>query len=161
MRTFCRQKFLRLGEKTGIKKFIDKSGRLSRFSVAIFCLTVPDNFLGEPFCVSEKSGHHERFWIKRMGREKVSRFSIEICCLTLLKIFRREGLCFSEIYWYQQLIKTRELKRRGGIKILRRISFHSLSENFFRPTLSFFRFILVSKNGKGRGGRENSSKSVS
>ena len=33
------------------KKFMDKKdGGVSRFSVNFFCLTVPKNFVGEPFC---------------------------------------------------------------------------------------------------------------
>ena len=35
------------------KKFMDKrEGEVSRFSFENFCLTVPKNFLGEPFRVS-------------------------------------------------------------------------------------------------------------
>ena len=39
------------------KKFMDKrDGQVSRFPSKIFCLTVPKNFVGEPFSVSLISG---------------------------------------------------------------------------------------------------------
>ena len=48
---------------------------MSRVSVEIFCLTVPKNFVGEPFCaVFQKILVANKFMNKKGG---VSRFSVE------------------------------------------------------------------------------------
>ena len=36
----------------GYRKGLDKEGGVSRFSVEVFCFTVPKSFVGEPFSVS-------------------------------------------------------------------------------------------------------------
>ena len=43
-------------EKMVAKKFMDKKGEYQDFPSKIFCLTVPKNFVGEPFNVSLISG---------------------------------------------------------------------------------------------------------
>ena len=40
----------------GYRKGLDKRGGVSRYSVEVFCFTVPKNFVGEPFSVSLISG---------------------------------------------------------------------------------------------------------
>ena len=35
------------------------------FPLKICCLTVPENFVGEPFCVSEKFWYRKKLWIRR------------------------------------------------------------------------------------------------
>ena len=60
----------------GYRKSLDKrGGRASRFSVEIFFITLPKNFVGEPFRVSLVSGT-EKVLIREGG----------------IKIFRRKGL---------------------------------------------------------------------
>ena len=49
------------------KKFMDKRvGGVSRFSVELFCLTVPKNAVGEPFSLSLISGI-EKVWMRGWG----------------------------------------------------------------------------------------------
>ena len=53
-----------------------------------FCLTVPKNFVDEPFCVSENLWYRKMLGIRGgRGREGVSRFSIDFFCLTVPKLF--------------------------------------------------------------------------
>ena len=50
---------------------------MSRFSVEIFCLTVPKDFVEEPFCaVFQKISGSENFMDKKEG--EVSRFVLKI-----------------------------------------------------------------------------------
>ena len=50
------------------KKFMDKRGGegVSRFSVEFFCLVVPKNAVGGPFCLSITSGI-EKVWMRGWG----------------------------------------------------------------------------------------------
>ena len=48
------------------KKFMDKRGGVSRFSVEIFCLAVPKNAVGEPCSLSLISGI-EKVWMRGGG----------------------------------------------------------------------------------------------
>ena len=52
------------------------------FPLKIFCLTVPKNFVGEPFSVSLISGI-EKFYTRGVYHDFLSK----ICCLTVLKNF--------------------------------------------------------------------------
>ena len=66
------------------KKYMEKRG-ISRFSIEICCLTVPRNFVGEPFCVC--SGQE---------RGQKSQFPVEIFLSHSAEIFRRGTLyCFT------------------------------------------------------------------
>ena len=38
------------GKFPAAKKFMDKKGGIKIFPSKVFCLTVPENFVGEPFC---------------------------------------------------------------------------------------------------------------
>ena len=52
---------------------MDKRGRtegVSRYSVKSFCLTVPKNFVGEPFCVSQSFWYRNKLWIRGGGRKE-------------------------------------------------------------------------------------------
>ena len=57
----------------GYLKSLDKKGGISRFSVEIFCLTVPKFFVGESYTVALVSSI-DKVWIRRVG---VSRSSVE------------------------------------------------------------------------------------
>ena len=81
------------------KKFMDKKGgggEYRKFPSKIFCLTVPKNFVGEPFSVSLISGI-EKFY--------ASKGYVTIFCRNFLshsaETFRRGTLlcCVSENFW--------------------------------------------------------------
>ena len=115
---------------------------LSRFSVeSFFCLTVPKNFLGEPFGISEK------FWYRKIlciwggeGRD-YHEFPSKKFCLTVSENFVGELFCVSEELWYRKFLGTRE---GAGITISRQLFSHS-AEKIRRGTLRCFREVLVSK----------------
>ena len=69
---------------SGSEKFYasEEGEGVSRFSSKIFCLTVPKNFVGEPFSVSLISGT-EKVWIRGGGYQD---FPSKIFCLTVPKI---------------------------------------------------------------------------
>ena len=60
------------------------------------CLTVPKNFVGEPFCVSQNFWYRKNLWI-RGGRGGGGReyhdFLSKVFCLTVPKIFVGEPFC--------------------------------------------------------------------
>ena len=59
---------------------------MSPFSVEIFCLTVPKNFVGEPFCaVFQKISGSQKFMDKRGGGGEYQDFPSKNCCLTVPK----------------------------------------------------------------------------
>ena len=60
--TFCRGTLLCFRKTRASKSFMHKKGT-SLFSVEIFCLTLPNNIAGEPFCSSKKCGS-ENFKVK-------------------------------------------------------------------------------------------------
>ena len=62
-----------------------REGEVSRFPSKIFCLTVPNNAVGEPFSLWLISGI-EKVWMREWG-VGVSRVSVEIFCLTVPKNF--------------------------------------------------------------------------
>ena len=69
------------------------------FLSKLFCLTVPKNFVGEPFCVSQSFLYRKKFMDKRGGgggggggREYHNILS-KIFCLTVPKNFVEEPFC--------------------------------------------------------------------
>ena len=68
----------------------EKQGRVSRFSVENFCLTMPKISVGESFTVALNCGS-EKVWVGG----GVSRFSIEKFCPTVPKNLAEEPLCVS------------------------------------------------------------------
>ena len=68
----------------GCRKNLDKSGgEHQAFPSKIFCLTVPNNSVGEPFNVSLVAGT-EKVWISEWGG-RVSNFPSNFFCLTVPK----------------------------------------------------------------------------
>ena len=59
---------------------------MSRFSVELFCLTVPKNAVGEPFSLSFFSGI-EKVWMRGWGLGECQDFPSIFSCLTVLEIF--------------------------------------------------------------------------
>ena len=68
---------------------------MSLFSVEIFRLTVPKNFVGEPFSVSFFPGIEEVRISEWVGG--VSRFAVEFFCLTVAKNFVGQNFSVSLI----------------------------------------------------------------
>ena len=89
------------------------------FPLKNFCLTVPKNFVEEPFCVSE------RFWYrKRLGiREgRVSRFSVKIVLSQSTEKLRRGTLlCFTKFLVSKKFMDKRGRGEEGSITIFCRI----------------------------------------
>ena len=94
------------------RNFLDK-GRI-KFLPFFFRLTVPINFVGEPFCVSENFGYR-----KILCTIVISRFSVEKFLSDTAEKFRRELFCVSENFWCRKilLIGTGE---GGSVRIFRR-----------------------------------------
>ena len=68
--TFC------FPESFGYRKNLCARGKYHDFRLKNCCLTVPTNFVGKPFCVSQNFWCRKLFWIRGGGgRELVSRFS--------------------------------------------------------------------------------------
>ena len=78
-------------------------GRVSRFSVENFCLTMPKISVGESFTVALNCSN-EKVWIGG----GVSRFSVENFCPTVPKNLATEPLCASENFWYRKLLRRRK-----------------------------------------------------
>ena len=97
------------------------------FHLKNFCLTVPKNFVQEPFCVSEN------FWYRKMLGKRgggYHDFPSKLFCLTVLKNFVEEPFLVSENFWYRQILGIRE---GAGITTFRQI-FLSHSGEKFRGT---------------------------
>ena len=72
------------------KKFMDKrEGDLSRLPLKIFCLTVPKNFVGQPFSVSLMSGMEKILCFRGLCHDFPSKFF----CLRVPKNFVGETFC--------------------------------------------------------------------
>ena len=93
------------------------------FSFKIFCLTVPKNFVGEHFGVSENFGYRKILCIREGGIRFLRRIFLSH---SADKIRRRTLLCFERILVW---ITFKILWIRGGITILRRQVFVSLYQN--------------------------------
>ena len=118
---------------------------MSRFSVGIFCLTVPKNFVEETFCVAEN------FWYRKMSRREkgASRLFLEnLLCHSTEKL-RWANLCFRK-FLVSEIVKDN--RERGAS----RISIENLlSHNTVKLRLGnlYFRKVLVSKNVRDERGR--------
>ena len=91
--SFRRRTFLCF-RKFGVSKNVrdKRGGGYHDFLSKLFCLTVPNHFVEEPFCVSESFGYRKMLGI-REGR--VSQFSVEIVLSHSTESFRRGTLlCF-------------------------------------------------------------------
>ncbi len=70
-----------VSENFWYRKCLDKKGGVSRYSVEVFCFTVPKNFVWESFTVAIVSGT-ENIWIRGGGgyRDFPSEFFVSQCC---------------------------------------------------------------------------------
>ena len=110
------------------KIFMHRRGGITVF-FGTFCLTVPKNFVGQPFSVSLISGT-EKVWIRGTG--EYQDFPSEIFCLTVPKYFIGEHFgVVSENFFYRKF----SMHRRGGHHgFFRNFLSHS-AEKFRRGTL--------------------------
>ena len=71
------------------RKFVGdkREGEVSRFLLKVFCLTVPENAVGEPFSLSLISGI-EKVWMRGWG--ECQDFPSKTSCLTVPKHFVEE-----------------------------------------------------------------------
>ena len=84
--------------------FYEKEG-VSRLFVQNFCLTVPKNFVGEQFSVSENFDYRKSF----LHEKGISRFCVENFCLKVPKNFVSCAFCFTKF-----LVSKKFMDRRGG-----------------------------------------------
>ena len=119
------------------------------FPLEIFGVAVPEYFIGESFCVSEKFWHRKIVSNKRGYHVFLSKFF----GLKVPKNYVREPFCASLKVRYR---KVSYLKRGLSRYSVERFLSHS-AEKFRRGTLLWFRKILVSKNvgDKRVGGYHN------
>ena len=70
----------------------------------VFCLTVPKNFVGEPFCV-------RKFMVSEKARDKKGGgyhgFPLKLFCLTVPKHFVEEPFCVSKSFGYRKILCIR------------------------------------------------------
>ena len=84
---------------------MQKRGGYHDFSFKIFCLTVPKNFVGEHFGVSEKFGSRKILCIREEGGYQVS--SSKTFCHTVPKNFVREHFGVSENFVHRKILCIR------------------------------------------------------
>ena len=89
-----------------------------------FCNAVPENLVGELFCVSQFFWYRKNLWIKGGGgkggwkrREGVSLFSVKFFRLTVPKNIVGEHFCFSKGFGYRKLFWSRGEYHNFGWKI--------------------------------------------
>ena len=123
----------------------------SRFSIKICCLTVPKNFVGEPFHVSQCFWYPKFLWIRGEG-EGVLPFCVKL----FLSQCRKSSLGNPLVFHYFPVSKI--FMPRSGIS---RISVENLwshgTENFCWGTLLCVTKSLVSKKLMDKRGEEGGS----
>ena len=101
------------------------------FPLKIFCLTVPKNFVEEPFCVSENFWYRKMLGIRERGR--VSQFSVKIVLSDSAEKLRRGYLlCF-----IKYLVTKKIMDKKGGGGGVR--EYHNIVENFLSHSAEKFR----------------------
>ena len=119
---------LRIRERGGHHDFLSK----------ICCLTIPKNFVEEPFCVSES------FWYRKMLRIRereraggASRLSVEILLSHSTENLRRGNLCFRKFLVSKNVKDNRE---RGASRLsIENLLSHN-TEKLRRGNLCFRKF---------------------
>ena len=102
-----RQKYLSHGtakRRTGNFKFFTDFGYGTNLYIGevrhdflsnSFCLTVPKDFAGEPFCVSENIRYRRKLWIRKLGWVEYHELPSEVLCLTVPKKIVQESFSVS------------------------------------------------------------------
>ena len=89
--------------------FMDESGEdYHKFQTEIICLTVPNHFSKETFCVSESFCCRKNSWI----REGWLRSTLKFFCRAVPKKIVEECFCVSKHFWYQKFLWV---KGEGGV----------------------------------------------
>ena len=142
----------------GYRKMLGKKiGRISRFSVKLFCFTVPNHFLEKLFCVSENFGYQKNLRLRGEYHE----FLQKKWCIRVSKYLVGENLCVSQVFWFFLVTKKfldKSVGGEGGIITAFCQKFLCQSaEKFRRGNFLCFRNILLSKNIKDKkgGGRRD------
>ena len=104
----------------------------------MFCLTVPTNFLGEHFSISENFGYRKILCIRR-GHHY---FPLNIFCFTVPIKFVGEPFCVSKKFWYRKF----SCIERGALRFSRSFFVPHSAEKIRWGTLQCFRKFRVSKN---------------
>ena len=82
------------------KNFMDTRGEREMeyhdFPSKVCCVTVPINFVGEPFCVPENFWYRKILWIT--GGREYHDFPSKLCCLTVPKTFVGIPSMFQKIW---------------------------------------------------------------
>ena len=130
------------------EKFTDKRGDRDDkgFPSTFFFVTVPKNFVDEPFCVSESFWYRKKLWMRWRG-VAVSRYSVEIYLSHSTEAFRRETLLcgVSENFLQTKSLWIKADGRGGRLKFFRPNFFSHSGKKFSRGTLLCFGKFLVSK----------------
>ena len=128
-----------------ISIFYEKEGVSRLFVQIFFCLTVPKNFGGEQFSVSENFENRKKI----LHEMEISRFCVENFCLTVPRNFVGDPFCVSKKFFYR---KFSWMGGAGGIMILPKFFCLTGPKNFVRGPVCFTK-ILVSQNLciRGRG----------
>ena len=63
------------------------------YPLQTFCLTVPKNFVQEPFCVSQNFWHRKKISIRGDWEGEYQDFPLKIFCLTVPRNFAGEPFC--------------------------------------------------------------------
>ena len=99
------------------------------FQLINFCLTVPKNFVEEPFCVSENYWYRKMLGIKGGGR--LSRFSVRIVLSHSTKKHRRGTLrCFKKFLVSKNFMLQRVMSRASVKNFCLTVSKHFVEEPF-------------------------------
>ena len=115
--TIFRQKFLVSKDQTWSRKELKTNEVAGNtiFRRHCFCLTVPQDFVEQRFCVSET------FWYRKTselwGRGAYHNFPSKLLCLTEPKQFLKEFFCVSLFFCYRKKITIKEV---AGMTVFRR-----------------------------------------
>ena len=130
------------------KKLKEKWGEYQDFPSKSFCLIVPKNFIGEPFCAVFRKFLVAKKFMDKRGGEGYQELPSIIFCLTVPKICVGEPLFVSQNFWYRKISW-----RRGGEPRFPVESFLSHSaEKFIKGTRLCFTTFPLSKNVRDKRG---------
>ena len=107
---------------------MDKKGggrECHNFPLKICCLTVPENFVGEPFCVSENFWYRKILWIRRGERGSVPIFHKNFLSHSTGKLRKGTLLCLTKFR------VSKNFLHEGGRTIFCRVCL-TVPKNFVR-----------------------------
>ncbi len=110
------------------------------FSSKMLSLTVPKNFVGEPFCVSQNFWDRKTLWMRWKGGMEYHNFFSNFFCLIVPNYFVEEPFRVSLISGIERFYAS-----EGYVTIFCRNFFSHSTEKFRREALLCFTKFLVSK----------------